>query len=122
MIYPISYTNNVYPYAGINTKGNSVEAVHKINGVIPVNEKSNLSVGKTSSSECQTCSSRKYMDRSNDGSVSFQAPTYVSPQASFSKVSAHEQEHVSHAVVEGNPAGNKLISSSVSLKMDVCTE
>jgi hypothetical protein len=46
----------------------------------------------------------------------------VSPQASFSAVSAHEQEHVSNAFSEGSQEGNRLISSSVTLKMDVCPE
>ena len=122
MISPVGYSNLSIPYAGVNTKGSAVDAVSKINGVRPVSENSALSVGNVKSSECQTCNNRKYMDRSNDGNVSFQTPTHVSPQASFAMVSAHEQEHVSNAYSEGAQAENKLISSSVTLKMDSCSE
>jgi hypothetical protein len=47
--------------------------------------------GKQSSpAECEACSTRKYMDVS-DESVSFQTPTHISPEDSFQRVSAHEK-------------------------------
>lgn len=80
------------------------------------------SVEKASKSECQTCKGRKYVDGSDEGNVSFKAPGHISPGASASVVSAHEQEHVANAVREGNKEDNQLISASVSLKMSVCPE
>lgn len=122
MIGPVGYVTYSYPIAGANTVGGATAAVSKINGVNPVSENTNISVEKTKPSECQTCKERKYVDVSNDAGVSFKSPTHVSPQASFSAVAAHEQQHVSNAVAEGNQQGNQLVSSSVSYKMSVCPE
>lgn len=122
MISPIGYTSYTYPAAGVQTLGQSVNPISKVNGTIPVGQKASISTGKVESAECQTCKSRKYMDRSNDANVSFQSPTHVSPEASFSLVSAHESEHVANAVSKGSQEGNRLISASVTLKMDVCPE
>jgi hypothetical protein len=122
MISPVGYSNYTIPYAGVTATGTAANAINRISSVAPVGEKNAITVEKAQSSECQTCKSRKYMDRSNDSNVSFQTPTHVSPQASFSAVSAHEQEHVSNAFSEGSQEGNRLISSSVTLKMDVCPE
>ncbi|MCL2168784.1 MAG: hypothetical protein FWB74_02020, partial [Defluviitaleaceae bacterium] len=44
--------------------------------------------------ECITCDSRRYVDDSTDSGVSFQVPTHISPEQSFSKVRAHEYEHL----------------------------
>lgn len=122
MISPIGATSYTYPAAGVSAIGNAAEAVSKVKGVTPVGSKNSITVDKAQRSECQTCKNRKYMDRSNDSGVSFKTPTHVSPQSSFAAVSSHEQEHVSNAINEGNQEGNKLISSSVSLQMDVCPE
>lgn len=72
--------------------------------------------------KCQTCKERKYVDGSNEGNVSFKAPGHISPEASASVVSAHEGEHVSNAVREGNEEGKQLVSASVTLKMAICPE
>lgn len=127
MINPIVYNNNhsIYNNIGIYQPRPYTEAVSKISPVSPVSSvtgKANLSTYKTSSSECQTCNGRKYVDQSTEGNVSFQTPTHISPSASFSAVSAHEGEHVSNAMAKGNAPGTKLISASVSLKMEVCQE
>jgi hypothetical protein len=122
MISPVGYTTYTYPAADVSAVGQTVGAVSKINGITPVGQKGSLNVSKISPSQCETCNNRKYVDGSNDSNVSFKTPTHISPSASFSAVSAHEQEHVSNAVSEGSQAGNKLISASVSLKMDVCPE
>lgn len=76
-------------------------------------------VGKT---ECQTCKERKYIDGSNDNSVSFQTPTHIDPSSSAAAVMGHEQEHVSNAVNEGNEDGKQLVSVSVSLQTSICPE
>lgn len=122
MISPIGYTTYTYPAAGVAPLGRSVNPISKANGIIPVGQKAPISTGKVESSECETCNSRKYMDRSNDANVSFKSPAHVSPEASFSMVSAHEREHVANAVSKGSQEGNRLISASVTLKMDVCPE
>ena len=72
--------------------------------------------------ECQTCKNRKYVDGSNEPDVSFKTPGNISPEQSYSKVSAHEREHVSNAIAKGSKPGAKLISANVTLKMGVCPE
>gem|GEM_PF-1156569 len=72
--------------------------------------------------QCKTCASRKYMDRSNDGSVSFQTPTHISPNAAASAVSAHEGEHVSHENAKAARSGGKVVSQTVMLHSSICPE
>lgn len=122
MINPIGYTTNLYPAIGANAIGYAVNPVNRVKGVVSVNENTPISTGKVRSSECQTCQNRKYVDQSNENNVSFQSPAHISPQASFSAVSAHEAQHVSNAVRVGSQPGKQLISASVSLKMEVCPE
>lgn len=73
-------------------------------------------------SECKTCKSRKYVDGSDEGNVSFKAPGHISPGSSASKVMSHEREHVSNAVSEGTKENKRLVSATVSLQMSVCPE
>jgi len=122
MINPVGYSNYTIPYAGNTAVGNAATAVNKISGVSPVSPKNAITVEKANRTECQACKERKYVDQSNEGDVSFKSPTHISPGASFSAVSSHEQEHVSNAYAEGNQGDNKLLSSSVTLKMSVCAE
>lgn len=122
MIYPVGFTSNIYPVIGSNAIGNAVNPVNKINGLSPLSQKSPLNLEKIRPSECQTCKSRKYIDHSDESNVSFKSPGHISPQASFSAVSAHEQEHVSNAVSQGSQKGKELISASVSLQMEICHE
>lgn len=72
--------------------------------------------------ECQTCQNRKYVDQSNDGSVSFQSPTQVSPEAAVSAVSAHEMEHLSNEQDNAARDGRKVVSQSITLHTSVCPE
>ena len=72
--------------------------------------------------ECQACKERKYMDQSNEGNVSFQAPTHIAPGQAASKVMSHEREHVQNAIAEGQKKNKRLVSVSVSLKIGVCPE
>ncbi len=78
--------------------------------------------GKTGKTECQTCKSRKYVDGSDEGNVSFKTPGHISPQSSAAVVASHEREHVKNAVSEGNEKGKELLNVSVSLKTSVCPE
>jgi hypothetical protein len=110
------------PAAGAHTIGNPVSAVSRVNPITPLGQKGSIDVQKAQPSECQTCKERKYIDVSNESDVSFQSPSHVSPQDSFTAVSAHEQQHVSNAVAEGSEPGKKLISASVSYQMSICPE
>jgi hypothetical protein len=122
MISPVGYTSYIYPSAGVNAIGNAVNPVTRVKGVSPVSENSRISVGDVKPQECQTCKNRKYVDQSGESNVSFKTPAHISPEASFSAVSAHEAQHVSNAVSEGSKSGRQLISASVSLKMEICPE
>lgn len=122
MIGSVGYTTYTYPAAGVNPLNAPASAVTKISSIRPVTEKATVNVDKVRQTECQTCKNRKYMDVSNEANVSFQSPTHISPEASFAAVSAHEQQHVSNAVATGNQPGNQLVSSSVSIKTDICPE
>lgn len=72
--------------------------------------------------KCETCENRTYVDGSNESDVSFKTPGHISPEASASKVAAHEYEHVRNAYQEDKEEGKELVSVSVSLKTAVCPE
>ena len=72
--------------------------------------------------ECQTCQERRYQDRSNDGAVSFQSPTNISPEASDALVRAHESEHVRNEQVNAEQKGGEVISQSVRISYARCPE
>jgi len=77
---------------------------------------------KIENHECQTCASRRYMDQSDDGSVSFQTPTHISPQQSHAAVAAHEQEHVTNENAKAERENREVVSSSVSIHYAICPE
>ena len=71
--------------------------------------------------ECQTCANRKYQDGS-DEMVSFKSAQHISPQASASRVMAHEMEHVSNAYKKAATGNGKVLQATVSLKTAICPE
>ena len=71
---------------------------------------------------CQSCKNRKYIDGSNDPSVSFQTPQPISASQSFSRVRAHEYEHVNNEQAKAQKEDRKVISQTVSLSMSICPE
>lgn len=71
--------------------------------------------------ECQTCANRKYQDGS-DEMVSFKSAQHISPQASASRVMAHEMEHVSNAFKKAAMENGKVLQASVRLKTALCPE
>lgn len=79
-------------------------------------------LGKTEKTECQTCANRKYQDQSSDPSVSYQAPTKISPNAAASAVMSHEMEHVSNERANARRDNREIVSQSVTLKFDICPE
>lgn len=85
-------------------------------------ESTEISPGRKSSpAECETCKNRKYQDGS-DEMVSFKSAAHISPQASASRVRAHEQEHVSNAYSKAAKGNGKVLAANVSLKTAVCPE
>lgn len=76
---------------------------------------------KSSPAECETCKNRKYQDGS-DEMVSFKSAAHISPEASASRVRAHEQEHVSNAYKKAAQKGGKVVQASVTLKNAICPE
>ena len=96
--------------------------IANVGQVTPINTDNTVaSSGKVNPIECETCKNRRYQDGS-DEMVSFKTPGKISPEESFAKVSAHEQEHVTNAVAEGSKPGKELISATVSLKTAMCPE
>ncbi len=85
-------------------------------------ESTQVSPGRKSSpAECETCRERKYQDGS-DEMVSFKSAAHISPEASASRVMAHEQEHVANAYTKAAQKGGQVISANVTLRTAVCPE
>jgi len=76
----------------------------------------------TSAKPCETCMSRKYVDQSDDPSVSFQTPKNINPNMSATVVAAHEQEHVSNNRREAERNDREIVNQSVTLHYDTCSE
>ena len=71
---------------------------------------------------CQTCENRRYVDQSDDASVSFQTPTKVNPSMAGAAVAAHEQEHVRNEQANALSEGREVVNQSVTLHYDTCPE
>ena len=54
--------------------------------------------------------------------VSFKSAAHISPEASASKVRAHEQEHVANAYSKAAQKNGKVVQANVSLQTAVCPE
>lgn len=90
--------------------------------VVNPGESTRVSPGRKSSpAECETCKNRKYQDGS-DEMVSYKSAAHISPEASASKVRAHEQEHVNNAYKKAAKADGKVLSANVTLKTAICPE
>lgn len=71
--------------------------------------------------ECKTCARRKYQDRSDDPTVSFQNPTSLSPAEAEVMVRMHEGEHVQHERAKAAREGKK-VETRVSIHYSICPE
>lgn len=78
--------------------------------------------GAVAPGECETCSSRKYVDVSNDATVSFQTPTRMSPGTAESMVRAHEQEHVTKEQARAAEEGNRVVAQNVAIRYSICPD
>lgn len=76
---------------------------------------------ESSPAECETCSSRKYQDGS-DEMVSFKTAQHISPEVAASAVRAHEQEHVNNAYTKAAKNNGKVISANVAIHTSICPE
>ena len=72
--------------------------------------------------ECETCRNRRYQDRSDDPTVSFQTPTRVSRDGAYEAVVSHENEHVQHEQARAQASGRKVVYQQVSVHTSVCPE
>ena len=90
--------------------------------VVNPGESTRVSPGRKSSpAECETCKNRKYQDGS-DEMVSYKSAAHISPEASASRVRAHEQENVNNAYKKAAQADGKVLSANVTLKTAICPE
>jgi len=71
---------------------------------------------------CHTCENRRYIDKSDDASVSFQTPTKINANMSAAVVAAHENEHVRNEQARAHRDGRDIINQTVSLTYDTCPE
>lgn len=77
---------------------------------------------KSSPAECKTCKERKYQDGSNE-MVSFKSAQHISPESAYSRVRAHEQEHVSNAYKKAAQSkGAQVVNCSVAIHTAICPE
>jgi len=111
---------SVSPYSPYVNR--TVAAASSLGKTINDTVNTDQSSSKVRKEECQTCNERKYVDGSNESNVSFKSPGHISPENSAAKVMAHEKEHVSNAVREGNKKNKELLSSTVTMKTAVCPE
>lgn len=119
--------NYISPYSGASVYGSnaSVSSTASSEGGKPVlnpGQSTAVSPGRKSSpAECETCKNRKYQDGS-DEMVSFKSAAHISPEASASRVMAHEQEHVSNAFTKAAQKGGKVLAATVTLQTAICPE
>jgi len=93
----------------------AIEAVSEASGAV-------VGRGNGPNGECITCDGRRYVDGSSDGGVSFQTPTHISPQQSFSEVRAHEYEHIRRDRASVESEGREVVYQSVRFFMSTCAE
>jgi len=91
-------------------------------GGLPAGFQATGSGGVEPPGQCSTCESRRYIDKSDDPSVSFQTPTNVNPNMAAAAVTSHEQEHVRNEKSSAKRDGREIINQTVTLTYDCCPE
>jgi hypothetical protein len=79
-------------------------------------------VEQVKAAECGACATRSYADQSGDGSVSFQSPTRISPEAAPAAVAAHEGEHLANEQFRAEQNGQRVVTQYKVTHMDICAE
>lgn len=115
-ISAISGYSTVAPVPGIGNDGESAKIVRN-----PSESNVKAAGRKSSPAECQTCSSRKYQDGS-DENVSFKTAQHISPESAASRVRAHEQEHVNNAYTKAAKNNGRVLSANVAIRTSICPE
>lgn len=120
---PVSPVNNLSDIYGIGTYSSGSISRKEASGITlnPGESEAKAPGRKSSPSECETCSNRKYQDGS-DEMVSFKAAAHIDPKAAASAVRAHEQEHVANAYKKAAQNNGKVISANVSIHTSICPE
>ncbi len=72
--------------------------------------------------ECETCKNRRYQDRSDDPTVSFQSAQSIPTGMAYGIVASHENEHVRNEQTRAKEDGRKVVFQSVSIHTDICPE
>ena len=106
-----------YNYGNYNNRNN--DDIHTGELTPVTSSDSTIDINAT---ECYTCDNRRYQDKSADGSVSFQTPTKISPEAAASAVRAHEAEHVRNEQQYAKEQGREVVSQSVRIMYASCNE
>jgi hypothetical protein len=106
------------PFSGSPSPGTVAAGAPK-----PTGQTTNSGLGELQpAGTCDTCASRKYVDKSDDPSVSFQTPTNISAAMSGVVVASHEREHVNNERSRARREDRQVIQQSVSLTYDTCPE
>ena len=71
---------------------------------------------------CETCSTRRYVDDSDDSGVSFQSPTRISPEAASAAAMGHEKEHYNRENAKAERENRDVIENRIQIFRDVCPE
>ncbi|MDR2571087.1 MAG: hypothetical protein LBD23_12490 [Oscillospiraceae bacterium] len=105
---------------------------NKPSGKIPADLSSGVQAPEISGNEmleelksqgvCHTCENRKYVDQSDDASVSFQTPTNINPNMAAAAVASHENEHVRNEQAKAARDGREIVNQTVTLTYDSCPE
>jgi len=86
------------------------------------NEEMTVGRGNGPGGVCLKCKGRRYQDVSSDSGVSFQSPTYISPEQSFSAVRAHEHEHIRRDRAAAVARGDEVVHQNVTYRVAACPE
>lgn len=122
---------NVYQRRPTATVGNMPRVANRVKGrVVPADERLSKLRGifdektlkRTGVIQCSTCASRTYQDGSDDASVSFQAPTHLTPGQAETAVISHEMEHVVNEQAYAREDGREVIGQSVQIFREICPE
>ncbi len=103
------------PYSSPPHSGGTTLTAGPQAGVTPVAQSAEIK-------ECETCRNRRYQDRSDDPTVSFQIPTSVSREGAYEAVVSHENEHVQHEQARAQATGRKVVYQHVTVHMSICPE
>ena len=134
-LYGYMNTPGVYMGTGSGTQGmtaaglgnaaatvQGMDAAAETKPIVNPGESTEVAPGrKVSPAQCETCKERKYQDGS-DEMVSFKSAAHISPEASASRVMAHEMEHVANAYEKAAEKGGQVMSCGVSLHTAICPE